>query len=150
MDSIDPVATNTALNAAKGDRDERPYTVNVSTVDDTADANPSQADVVIEGIKGMLARGELVRGSRLPVEKDLAELLGVSRSPLREGVRALAALGVVETRQGAGTYITSLDPRSLLSPLSFLAELQQPGMWKSFSPFAVCSRRRASRSPRRR
>jgi GntR family transcriptional regulator, transcriptional repressor for pyruvate dehydrogenase complex len=99
----------------------------MSTNDDATESGRSQADVVIEGIKGMLARGELVPGSRLPVEKDLAEQLGVSRSPLREGVRALAALGVVETRQGAGTYITSLDPRSLLSPLSFLAELQQPG-----------------------
>lgn len=98
----------------------------MSRIDD-AEGGRSQADVVIDGIKDMLARGELVPGSRLPVEKDLADQLGVSRTPLREGVRALAALGVLETRQGAGTYVTSLDPRSLLSPLSFLAELQQPG-----------------------
>src|SRR5699024_12640706 len=42
-------------------------------------------------------------GSRLPIEKDLAEALGVSRGSLREGVRALALLGVLESRQGAGT-----------------------------------------------
>ena len=74
----------------------------------------------------MLTRGELHPGSRLPVEKDLAAQLGVSRGSLREGVRALATLGVLETRQGDGTYVTALDPRTLLSPLGFLADLQQP------------------------
>lgn len=86
----------------------------------------SQTDVVIEAVTGMLRRGELQPGSRLPVEKDLAAQLGVSRGSLREGVRALATLGVLETRQGDGTYVTALDPRHLLSPLGFLADLQQP------------------------
>ena len=90
------------------------------------DGGRSQTDVVIEGIKDMLTRGELSPGSRLPVEKDLATILGVSRGSLREGVRALATLGVLETRQGDGTYVTALDPRTLLSPLGFLADLQQP------------------------
>ena len=89
-------------------------------------AGRSQTDVVIEGIKDMLTRGDLHPGSRLPIEKDLANSLGVSRGSLREGVRALATLGVLETRQGDGTYVTSLDPRTLLSPLGFLADLQQP------------------------
>lgn len=86
----------------------------------------SQTDVVIEGIKEMLTRGDLRAGARLPVEKDLAAQLGVSRGSLREGVRALATLGVLETRQGDGTYVTALDPQTLLSPLGFLVDLQQP------------------------
>lgn len=86
----------------------------------------SQTDNVIEGIKGMIARGELGPGSRLPVEKELASQIGVSRGSLREGVRALAALGVLESRQGDGTYVTALDPQSLLTPLGFMADLQQP------------------------
>ena len=94
--------------------------------DETVTSARSQTDVVIESIKDMLTRGELRPGSRLPVEKDLAAQLGVSRGSLREGVRALATLGVLETRQGDGTYVTSLDPRRLLSPLGFLADLQQP------------------------
>lgn len=94
------------------------------TVEDPGGAR-SQTDVVIDGIKDMIARGDLGPGSRLPIEKELATRLGVSRGPLREGVRALAALGVLETRQGDGTYVTSLDPRKLLSPLGFLADLQQ-------------------------
>lgn len=98
------------------------------TADATADApaGRSQTDVVIEGIKDLLVRGELHPGSRLPVEKELAAQLGVSRGSLREGVRALATLGVLETRQGDGTYVTALDPGALLSPLGFLADLQQP------------------------
>ncbi|MGZ0712334.1 FadR/GntR family transcriptional regulator (plasmid) [Coraliomargarita sp. W4R53] len=96
-------------------------------IDDVAGASPrSQTDVVIGGIKELLTTGVLVPGSRLPIEKDLAAQLGVSRGSLREGVRALATLGVLETRQGDGTYVTALDPRDLLSPLGFLADLQQP------------------------
>lgn len=87
-------------------------------------AGRSQTDVVIDGIKQMIVTGTLNAGSRLPIEKDLAALLGVSRGSLREGVRALAILGVLETRQGDGTYVTALDPRTLLSPLGFLADLQ--------------------------
>ena len=72
----------------------------------------------------MITTGRLRPGSRLPVEKDLAVELGVSRGSLREGVRALALMGVLETRQGDGTYVTALDPSSLLAPLSVLVDLQ--------------------------
>ena len=71
----------------------------------------SQTDVVVEGIKQMLLDGRFVPGERLPIEADLAVLLGVSRGSLREGVRALSAMGVLETRQGSGTYVTGLDPQ---------------------------------------
>jgi len=87
----------------------------------------SQPEVVIQGIKTMLTTGELKAGDRLPVENDLAAQLGVSRGSLREGVRALAILGVLDTRQGDGTYVTSLDPSVLLSPIGLLADLQTEG-----------------------
>jgi GntR family transcriptional repressor for pyruvate dehydrogenase complex len=86
----------------------------------------SQTDVVIQGIKRMITSGELTAGSRLPIEKDLAVALSVSRGSLREGVRALAIMGVLETRQGAGTYVTSLDPNLLLAPMGFMVDLQTP------------------------
>ena len=84
----------------------------------------SQTDVVIDGVKAMITSGQLAPGSRLPVEKDLAALLSVSRGPLREGVRALAIMGVLETRQGDGTYVTSLDANRLLAPMGFMVDLQ--------------------------
>ena len=84
----------------------------------------SQTDVVLQGIKSMITSGRLVAGSRLPVEKDLALTLGVSRGPLREGVRALCIMGVLETRQGDGTYVTSLDASLLLAPMAFMVDMQ--------------------------
>lgn len=75
----------------------------------------------------MITTGELEAGSRLPIERDLAARLGVSRGSLREGVRALAMLGVLEPRQGDGTYVTALDASLLLSPIGLLSELQTPG-----------------------
>jgi GntR family transcriptional repressor for pyruvate dehydrogenase complex len=83
----------------------------------------SQTDVVVDGIKKMITGGTLSSGARLPIEKDLASQLGVSRGSLREGVRALAIMGVLETRQGDGTYVTSLEPSLLLAPVSFMVDL---------------------------
>ena len=95
-------------------------------MNDAAVTSRSQTDVVIDGVKRLIVSGELGAGDRLPIEKDLAAQLGVSRGSLREGVRALALLGVLETRQGDGTYVTALDAGRLLSPVSFLAELPDP------------------------
>lgn len=83
----------------------------------------SRTDEVVDGIKRMIFDGELGPGDKLPVEKDLAERLGVSRGSLREGVRALSILGILDTRQGDGTYVTSLDPSRLLSPLRLVVDL---------------------------
>jgi GntR family transcriptional repressor for pyruvate dehydrogenase complex len=87
-------------------------------------AGRSQTDVVLQGVKDMITGGRLGPGSRLPIEKDLAESLGVSRGSLREGVRALCIMGVLETRQGDGTYVTSLDSSLLLAPMAFMVDLQ--------------------------
>lgn len=102
----------------------------MTTVRDTespeAPAAPglSQTDVVLQGIKSMITSGQLAAGARLPVEKDLALTLGVSRGSLREGVRALCIMGVLETRQGDGTYVTSLDSSLLLAPMGFMIDMQ--------------------------
>ncbi len=77
----------------------------------------------IEKIKAMILAGELDPGDKLPPENDLAERLGVSRSSLREAVRALAVLNVVEAKQGDGTYVTSLTPKVLLESIGFGIEL---------------------------
>lgn len=84
----------------------------------------SQHELVVHGIQTKISEGVWGPGDRLPVEADLAEQLGVSRGSLREGVRALVAMGVLETRQGSGTTVTSLAPDLLLRPLLFWASLQ--------------------------
>jgi GntR family transcriptional repressor for pyruvate dehydrogenase complex len=83
----------------------------------------SQTDVVVDSIKKMITDGRLGPGARLPRERDLADELSVSRGSLREGVRALCLMGVLETRQGDGTYVTSLDASLLLTPMGFLVDL---------------------------
>ncbi|MEV3936592.1 FadR/GntR family transcriptional regulator [Glycomyces sp. NPDC049804] len=87
----------------------------------------SRTDDVVNGIKHMILNGEIQPGERLPVEKDLAETLGVSRGSLREGVRALSILGILNSRQGDGTYVTDLDVSQLLSPMGFVVDLQGEG-----------------------
>ena len=83
----------------------------------------ARTDEVIDAVRSMILRGDLRPGDRLPVEKDLAARLGVSRGSLREGVRALSAMGVLDTRQGDGTYVTSLQPGLLLAPLGLVTDL---------------------------
>ena len=80
-------------------------------------------DEAIDKIKGLVVAGEFAPGSKLPRERELAERLGLSRSSLREAVRALTLVGVLETRQGDGTYVTSLDADLLLGGASFVSEL---------------------------
>ncbi|MCU1549771.1 MAG: GntR family transcriptional regulator [Glaciihabitans sp.] len=108
----------------------RPYNDGMTSVPPAHSAptagGQSQTDVVLQGIKQMITAGELGPGSRLPIEKDLAVSLGVSRGSLREGVRALCIMGVLETRQGDGTYVTSLDSSLLLAPMGFMVDLQSP------------------------
>lgn len=72
----------------------------------------------------MITSGRLSAGARLPIEKDLAASLAVSRGSLREGVRALSIMGALETRQGDGTYVTSLSADRLLTPMEFVIDLQ--------------------------
>ncbi|GIF73471.1 FadR/GntR family transcriptional regulator [Asanoa siamensis] len=82
-------------------------------------------DEAIDKIKGMIMSGELGPGARLPKEADLAERLGLSRNSLREAVRALSMIRVLDVRQGDGTYVTSLEPTLLLDALSFVVDFHR-------------------------
>ncbi|SDS52367.1 transcriptional regulator, GntR family [Streptomyces sp. TLI_053] len=82
-------------------------------------------DEAIEKIKAMIVSGELGPGSRLPKEADLAERLGLSRNSLREAVKALSLIRVLDVRQGDGTYVTSLEPNLLLESLGFVVDFHQ-------------------------
>lgn len=64
---------------------------------------------VAERLRELLADEDLGPGDRLPPERELATRLGVSRSSLREGLRRLTDLGIIEARQGSGTYLAPLD-----------------------------------------
>jgi DNA-binding FadR family transcriptional regulator len=82
-------------------------------------------DEAIEKIKGMIVSGALRPGDRLPKESELAARLGLSRNSLREAVRALSLIRILDVRQGDGTYVTSLDPQLLLEAMSFVVDFHR-------------------------
>src|SRR5213595_2922702 len=90
-----------------------------------SEKNGTTAEEVVVRLRDMIHSGELSPGDRLPPERDLAKLLGVSRPTLRAGIRSLAAHGVLQSRQGAGTFVVDNDgPPSLdSSPLRLMAAL---------------------------
>src|SRR5271154_4099880 len=73
----------------------------------------------------MILSGELCAGDRLPREADLAARLRLSRSSLREAVKALSLVNILDVRQGDGTYVSSLEPAVLLEALRFVVDFQR-------------------------
>src|SRR5262245_49935845 len=80
-------------------------------------------DQVVAFVRDLIVRGRLRPGDRLPAERELAVQIGVSRPSVRAGLHALAAMGVVRSRHGSGTYIPSGPPALGSEPLNFLAAL---------------------------
>lgn len=81
-------------------------------------------DQAIEKIRAMITSGQLQPGDRLPSEPELGALLGLSRSSLREAVKALSLINVLDVRRGDGTYVTSLDPALLMDAMAFAVDFQ--------------------------
>ncbi len=82
-------------------------------------------DEAIDKIKQMITSGRVRPGEKLPREADLAAELGLSRNSLREAVKALSLINVLDVRQGDGTYATSLAPSLLLEALSFIVDFHR-------------------------
>jgi GntR family transcriptional regulator, transcriptional repressor for pyruvate dehydrogenase complex len=86
--------------------------------------NTKVYEQVIEQIKEMIVSGKLKRGDRLPPERELVEHLQVSRTSIREAIRALQIIGLVECKQGGGNFIKESFENSLFEPLSIMFVLQ--------------------------
>ncbi|WP_343317719.1 FadR/GntR family transcriptional regulator [Arthrobacter sp. TMP15] len=83
----------------------------------------SAVETAMHGLRAKIASGELLPGQKCPPEGELAAQLGVSRSSLREAIRAMSALGVMEARHGSGTYVSSLEPAQILKGFALLVDL---------------------------
>jgi len=86
-----------------------------------SDFETVRRDKVYEGVAKQIERlilKKLQPGDKLPSERDLAESLGVSRSSIRDAIRSLELMGMVEPRQGAGTIVRQISSDSLVSPLA--------------------------------
>ena len=82
------------------------------------------ASGAVEHIQQLVQSGELKPGDRLPSERELARRLGVSRSTLREAIRALVVMNILVPRHGDGTYVSSLEPELLSAPFTFALDTQ--------------------------
>ena len=74
---------------------------------------------VAAAIKEYILEGGLKEGDRLPAEHDMAKMLGVSRSSVREAVRTLDAVGIVEVRNGKGVFVRSFSFSTLAHHLPY-------------------------------
>lgn len=84
----------------------------------------SAPEMAAEQILGQIKAGELSPGDRLPPQRDLAALLGVGRSSVREAINALAVMGYLDVAQGRGTYVKAELPDADLSLIQLDAALK--------------------------
>lgn len=83
----------------------------------------SAVDEAFHGLRHMIASGELAPGAQFPPEAQLCDRLDVSRGSLREAVRMLGALGVIESRHGSGTYVSDLSAERIIGALALTVGL---------------------------
>jgi GntR family transcriptional repressor for pyruvate dehydrogenase complex len=87
---------------------------------------------IVRQVKAMISEGRLKGGDRLPPERDLAEKFVVSRTSVREALRALESLGLVEIRPGEGTFVRQVSIESLVEPLALLMVSQREAIGELF------------------
>lgn len=86
----------------------------------------SAVDFVIKTFKEQLEKKELRPGDRIPNETELSEMLSVSRGSVREAMKILSALGVIDIQRGNGTFISQPDSLSSMDPVLFSFLLMSP------------------------
>ncbi len=80
---------------------------------------------VIDHIKGEILSGALRQGQKLPPERDLAESLGVGRNSVREALRTLGIIGVIQSTQGAGNFVSGRFDKSLVEWMNMMYLLRK-------------------------
>jgi GntR family transcriptional repressor for pyruvate dehydrogenase complex len=87
---------------------------------------------IIRQVKQMIAEGRLKSGDQLPPERDLAEKFLVSRTSVREALRALESLGLLEIRPGEGTFVREISVEALVEPLALVMLSQREAVGELF------------------
>jgi len=87
---------------------------------------------IVRQVKQMVAEGRLKSGDQLPPERDLAEKFAVSRTSVREALRALESLGFIEIRPGEGTFVREVSVESLIEPLALALTAQREAIHELF------------------
>jgi len=112
-------------NDGTGDSVAMPKTKGAIFKNLNSEKNGTTAEEVVTRLREMIQSGELAPGDRLPPERDLAKLLGVSRPTLRAGIRSLTTVGILQSKQGAGTFVAEAEESPTLdtSALRLLSAL---------------------------
>jgi GntR family transcriptional repressor for pyruvate dehydrogenase complex len=79
-------------------------------------------DRVVTDVQDLIIQGKLAVGAKLPPERELAELLGVSRTVIREAVRILVTKGLLESKHGIGTMVRQVTRDQLVEPMGWLLQ----------------------------
>ena len=80
------------------------------------------SDQAYEQIRDLIFRGQLKPGDQIMPERELAQALGVSRPTVREAIKKLVTMGLLEHRQGQGTFVRSIDSQREHNPLAAVIE----------------------------
>lgn len=91
------------------------------------------SEEIVDQIKQLISKGELKPGDRIPSERELATMLGVSRPSVREAIMVLEAMGFLDSRQGGGTFVKALTEGSIMDPLAKLVEKRDPELLRSLA-----------------
>jgi GntR family transcriptional regulator, transcriptional repressor for pyruvate dehydrogenase complex len=89
-------------------------------------------EAIIRQVKLMIAEGRLKSGDQLPPERELAEKFLVSRTSVREALRALESLGLVQIRPGEGTFVREISMDALVEPLALVMLSQHEALGELF------------------
>lgn len=84
---------------------------------------------IVQQIEDSIVRGELTEGSQLPAERELAEQFGVSRTAVREAIKALQEKGLVDAFPGRGTFVTSGTSNSMRRSLDRIIKTSEQNGW---------------------
>jgi GntR family transcriptional regulator, transcriptional repressor for pyruvate dehydrogenase complex len=87
---------------------------------------------IVRQVKQLIAEGRLKTGDRLPPERELAEKFVVSRTSVREALRALESLGLIEIRPGEGTFVRQVSVDALVGPLALMMASQREAIGELF------------------
>ena len=100
-------------------------------------ARPSISEQVSNRILAMIKSGNLKAGDKLPTEQQMCLAFGISRPPLREALKALTLMGILESRQGGRYMVTDLSPTRLVTPFNVLLSVADDDLEVQFEARAV-------------
>ena len=94
--------------------------------------SPRIYEEIVRQIRTLISEGRLKSGDRLPPERDLAERFRVSRASVREALRSLESMGLIEIRLGEGTFVREISVDSLIEPLALVILTQREAVGELF------------------